>query len=182
MSVAKKQKIVVLGVTGSIAAFKAAELASALFQKGLAVRVIMTKEAEHFITPLSMQILSRHKVYRGMFEAADTWDIDHVSLADQADLILIAPATAHVIAKLAWGLCDDLLSCTATASRAKVLIAPAMNDGMYLNQAVQRNIETLRKMGHRFIGPKKGLLACGREATGCMSDVGDIVSQALALL
>jgi len=178
----KKGKKIILGVTGSIAAFKAADIASQLSQQGCDVNVIMTEEAEHFITPLTMQMLSSNKVYRGMFEVADAWAVEHVSLADSADLILIAPATANVIAKLASGLCDDLLTCTVLASRAPVLLAPAMNDAMYQHKVTQANIERLKKLGYYFIGPVKGRLACGKVGLGRMSGVEDIVSASLRLV
>jgi len=126
-------------------------------------------------------MLSGEKVYKEMFETQDVWDVEHVSLADEAGLILIAPATANIIAKLASGLCDDLLTCTVTAAKAPVLIAPAMNDGMYTNKIVQENIERLKKTGYKFIGPVKGRLASGKIAIGRMSDVDDIVRAALSL-
>ncbi len=175
-------KKIVLGVTGSIAAFKAADLASRLVQKGIGVSVIMTAEAEAFITPLTLATLSCNKVYRGMFDSPEVWDIEHVSLADSANLILIAPATANLIGKLACGICDDLLTSTVTATGAPVLIAPAMNDKMYANKIVQANIERLKKAGYHFVGPVKGRLACGREALGRMSSVDDIVAAAVRLL
>ncbi len=175
-------KKVVLGVTGSIAAFKAADIASQLTQKGCEVSVVMTREAEEFITPLTMQALSRQKVYRQMFEAPEDWDIEHVSLADKAQAVLIAPATAHIIGKLAAGLCDDLLTCTVVATRAPVLLAPAMNDGMYKHPIVQANIQTLKKIGYKFIGPQKGRLACGKTGIGRMSDVADVVRATLDLI
>jgi phosphopantothenoylcysteine synthetase/decarboxylase len=171
----KKGKVVVVGVTGSIAAFKAAALVSALVKIGLEVRVVMTKEAEYFITPLTLQMISGNKVSREMFEASGVWDVEHVSLADAADLVVIAPATANFLAKLAGGVCDDLLACVVLATQAKVLIAPAMNDGMYAHPATKDNIARLKKFGYKFIGPKKGRLACGRDAMGRMSDVEDIV-------
>lgn len=177
----KKDKKIILGVSGSIAAFKSADIASLLSQKGYDVSVIMTKEAEYFITPLTLQMLSANKVYKDMFEAADAWDVEHVSLAQSANLILIAPATANIIAKLASGLCDDLLTCTVLASRAPVLLAPAMNDAMYQHKATQANIERLKKIGYHFIGPVKGRLACGKVALGRMSDVEDIVNDSLRL-
>jgi len=177
-----KNKKIILGVSGSIAAFKAADIASLLSQKGRDVTVIMTEEAEHFITPLTLQMLSANKVYRGMFEATDDWDVEHVSLADSASLILIAPATANIIAKLAHGLCDDLLTCTVLASRAPVLLAPAMNDVMYQQRSTQDNIERLEKFGYNFIGPVKGRLACGNVGLGRMSSVEDIVSASLRLV
>lgn len=177
-----RQKRIVLGVTGSIAAFKAADIASALVAKGAQVSVIMTREAEAFITPLTLSVLSRHKVYRDMLECPEIWDVEHVSLADSADLILIAPATANVIGKLATAICDDLLTCTVVASRAPVVLAPAMNDGMYAHRIVRANIAHLKKIGYHFIGPVKGRLACGRDAMGRMSAVDDIVKTAIHLI
>ena len=167
-NIMKKEKVIIVGVTGSIAAFKAASLVSGLVKEGLDVRVVMTREAEHFITPLTFQMLSGHKVSREMFESPDAWDIAHVSLADSADLVVIAPATANVLAKLAVGICDDLLTCLVLATKARVLIAPAMNDGMYAHQVTQENIKRLKKIGYKFIGPDKGRLACGRDAVGRM--------------
>jgi phosphopantothenoylcysteine decarboxylase/phosphopantothenate--cysteine ligase len=176
------KKKIILGVTGSIAAFKSAELASQFKNRGHSVSVIMTKEAQHFITPLTLQMLSGEKVYCDMFEVPEAWDIEHVSLAQSADLILIAPATACLIAKLASGLCDDLLTCTVTATKAPVLIAPAMNDNMYTHKTTQSNIATLKKVGYKFIGPVKGRLASGKVAIGRMSDVEEIVRAALNFL
>ena len=176
------KKKIVLGVTASIAAFKAADLVSCFVKKGYEVSVIMTKEAEHFITPLTLQMLSGQKVYRDMFDVPEAWDVEHVSLATSADLVLIAPATACVIGKLAAGICDDLLTCTVVATQAPVLIAPAMNDNMYGHAIVQANIGALKKIGYKFIGPVKGRLACGREGLGRMSDVDEIVRGALSYL
>ena len=178
----KEKKKIILGVTGSIAAYKAADLASRFVQKGHQVFVVMTPEAERFIAPLTLQAITRNKVGRDMFEAPEAWDIEHVALADSADLVVIAPATANVIGKLAAGLCDDLLTCAVTATKAPVLIAPAMNEGMYTHKAVQRNVETLKKMGYRFVGPDKGRLACGKTGVGRMSDVEAIVRAAGELL
>lgn len=175
-------KKIVLGVTGSIAAFKAAEIVSRLTQKNCSVSVILTKEAEHFVTPLTLQMLSCNKVYRDMFEVQDVWDIEHVTLADSASLVLIAPATANIIAKLATGICDDLLTCTVAATKAPVLIAPAMNDNMYQHKITQANISTLKKIGYKLIGPVRGRLACGRTALGRMSDVDEIIRAALGYL
>lgn len=175
-------KKIILGVTGSIAAFKSADLLRQLKNRGYSVSVIMTKEAQAFITPLTLQMLSGEKVYCDMFEVPDAWDIEHVSLAQSADLILIAPATANVIAKLASGLCDDLLTCTVTATKAPILIAPAMNDNMYTHKMTQANVSALKKIGYKFIGPVKGRLASGKVAIGRMSDVEDIVRAALNFL
>ncbi len=176
------RKKIILGVTGSIAAFKAADIVSRLTQQGCQVSVVMTKEAEKFITPLTMQMLSCGKVYCDMFEVQDVWDVEHVSLADSASLILIAPATANIIAKLASGLCDDLLTCTVAATKAPVLIAPAMNDAMYTHKITQANIERLQKVGYKFVGPVKGRLACGKVAVGHIADVDEIVRAVLRFL
>lgn len=175
------RKRIILGVTGSIAAFKSADIVSALVQKGADVRVVMTGEAENFISPLTFAVLSGNKVYRQMFDAPEAWDVEHVSLADSADLVMIAPATANIIGKLACGICDDLLTCIVTATRAPVLIAPAMNDGMYTNKTVESNIRRLKAAGYHFIGPAKGRLACGRSAIGRLSGVDEIVACALKL-
>jgi len=178
----KEKKTIVLGISGSIAAFKSAELASRLVQKGFEVKVIMTEAAEQFITPLTLQVLSCNKVYRGMFEDLDAWEVEHVCLADSASVVLIAPATANCIGKIASGICDDLLTCVVAATKAPVLIAPAMNDGMYENKIIQENIGRLKKNGYRFVGPVKGRLACGRVSVGRMSDVDDIIESVLRLV
>lgn len=168
----KQAKRIVLGVTGSIAAYKAAEIASALVRSGACVHVVMTREAEEFVTPLTMQTLSRNKVYRGMFDMPERWDVEHVSLADEADLVLVAPATANVIGRLASGICDDFLSCIVMATKAPVLLAPAMNDGMYRHPITQENIAKLKKIGYAFIGPR----------VGRMCEPQEIVAEALRLL
>ncbi|HAJ57661.1 MAG TPA: hypothetical protein DCL35_07865 [Candidatus Omnitrophica bacterium] len=175
------RKKIILGATGSIAAFKAADIVSSLVQKGAEVHVIMTREAENFITPLTLAMLSCNKVYSRMFDMPDAWDVEHISLADSADLVLIAPATANVIGKLAGGICDDLLTCVVTATRAPVLIAPAMNDGMYTHKIVEANIARLKEIGYHFIGPVKGRLVCGRNAMGRMSGIDEIAANALKL-
>ncbi len=175
------KKTIVLGVTGSIASYKAAELVSGLIKKGYDVSVVMTEEAVKFITPLTFQTLSGNKVYSGMFEIPEEWDAKHVSLAKRAGVIVIAPATANIIGKLAGGICDDLLTCTVTASKAPVLIAPAMNDAMYNNEIVQENIAKLKRIGYQFVGPKTGRLACGDIAIGCLADIEDIVKEVVKL-
>lgn len=174
----KNKKTIILGVTGSIASYKAADIISHLVKKGYEVFVIMTKKAKEFIPSLTLQTLSGNKVYSDMFEIPEEWDTKHISLAKKADLILIAPATANIIGKLSGAICDDLLSCTVVASTAPILIAPAMNDVMYKNTIVQENISRLKGIGYKFIGPKVGRLACGYEAIGCMADVEDIVKEA----
>jgi len=173
---------VILGVTGSIAAYRACDIVNSLRKAGFNVTVIMTKEAKEFISPLTFQTLSRNKVYSEMFELPAEWNPIHTSLADMADLILIAPACANVIGKIANGICDDLLTCVVLASKAKILIAPAMNEKMYLYPAVQNNIKRLKDQGARFVGPIKGPLACGHEAIGHIADTASIISEAKKLL
>ncbi len=176
------QKEIILGITGSIAAYKAAEVISLLKKNKYSVTAIMTGEAEKFITPLTIQTVSGNKVYQNMFALPEKWDLVHTSLADKADLILIAPATANIIGKLASGICDDLLTCTVFASRAKVLIAPAMNSKMYEHKIVQENIQKLKRLGYKFINPIRGKLACGAEGIGCLAKVEDIVLEVKRLL
>lgn len=177
-----KQKEIILGITGSIAAYKAAEIISLLKKSKISVTAIMTDCAGKFITPLTIQTVSGNKVYQEMFSLPEKWDLVHTSLADRADLILIAPATANAIGKLASGICDDLLTCTVFASKAKVLVAPAMNNKMYEHKIVQDNIKKLKALGYKFIGPVKGRLACGEEAIGCLAKAEDIVLEVKKLL
>lgn len=177
-----RKKFIVLGVTGGIAAYKACDIAGYLVKEGCEVQALLTREGREFITPLSLQTMSRNKVVTDMFESPEAWDPAHISIADRADLVMIAPATANVIAKLAAGICDDMLTCVACATKAPVLVAPAMNDNMYANPIVKSNIERLKKAGYRFVGPVRGRLACGREGIGHMADVCDIVKQAKRLI
>jgi len=173
---ATKNKQVVLGVTGSIAAYKAADIIRRLKHEGMHVSVIMTRAAEKFITPLTLASLSGEKVYRKMFDRGeDSWNIGHIQFAREADALLIAPATANIIGKLACGLADDLLTCTAMATSAPILIAPAMNEAMYNNKIVQENCRKLINFGFRFIDPIKGQLACGTFGEGHLAEVEDIV-------
>lgn len=171
-----KPKKILLGVTGGIAAYKTPDLVRRLKSAGADVTVVMTPEAGHFVTALTLQTVSGNKVYQDMFETQDTWDVEHVALAESADLVLIAPATANTIAKLAAGLCDDLLTCVVAATEAPVVLAPAMNDRMYLNKINQENIARLKKIGYKFIGPDKGPLACGKISIGRMCDI-DLMSR-----
>ena len=164
-------KRVILGVTGSIAAYKAPDIVRHLMRQDYLVSVIMTETAVRFISPLTLASVSRQNVHRDMFdEKQKDWRTDHVSLAQEAAAVVIAPATADVIGRIACGLADDLLTCTVMATRAPVFIAPAMNEGMYRNPIVQENIRKLKKLGIRFIGPEKGPLACGSEGEGRMTD------------
>jgi phosphopantothenoylcysteine decarboxylase/phosphopantothenate--cysteine ligase len=172
-----KNKNIILGVTGSIAAYKAGDLIRALRKSNFSVTVVMTKQAKEFITPLTLQQLSRNRVYQDMFEKDIDMDIEHISLAQKAGLILIAPATANIIGKIASGICDDLLSCVVMATKAPVLIAPAMNEGMYTNRIVQSNINKLKSLGYKFVPARKGELACGEVGWGCLAETEDIVRE-----
>ena len=177
-----RAKEVILGVTAGIAAYKAAEIIRLLKDSGLKVTVVMTPDAQRFITPLTLAVLSGGQVYSGMFDQPKDWNIEHISLAEAADLILVAPATADSIAKLSAGLCDDLLSCIILASKAPVLIAPAMNDNMYAHPITRENIARLEKIGYKFIGPAKGKLASGKVGLGRLADVEEIVKEAKKIL
>lgn len=171
------KKNIVLGVSASIAIYKACDIVRLLKKQGFSVSVVMTDEAKELINPLVFQSLSANKVYSGLFSQLDNWEIEHIALADKADLVLIAPATANIIAKISYGICDDLLTCLVCATKAKVLICPAMNENMYKNKITQENINKLKSLGYKFIGPRQGELACGKVGTGCMSDVEEIVKE-----
>jgi phosphopantothenoylcysteine decarboxylase/phosphopantothenate--cysteine ligase len=175
-------KTIVLGVTGSIAAYKAADLTSLLVKKGHDVHVVMTESAQRFITPLTLQTLSKHPVATDVFDEQEGWCPGHIELADRADLLLIAPASAAALARLACGLADDAITCIALATRAPVVIAPAMNGKMWSHPATVQNTETLRTRGVHFIGPDEGLLACGYEGAGRLWPVDDIAAQADEIL
>src|SRR5436309_808607 len=177
-------KNIVLGVTGSIAAYKAADLTSRLAKAGVSVNVVMTADAQKFITSLPFKTLSRNAVVTDLYDEEEGWKPTHVRLADEADLLLIAPATANILAKMAHGLADDALSCIALALRpeAKVLIAPAMNGKMWLHPATQQNATTLKSRGVEFIGPEEGLLSCGYEGLGRLWPVEKVAERALALV
>ena len=170
-----KKKNIVLGVTASIAIYKACEIIRRLREQGFSVTVVMTAEAEELIKPIVFQGLSGNPVYRGLFDAPQEWEIEHVSLAEKADLVLIAPATANIIGKIAHGICDDLLTCVVCATSAPVLICPAMNEKMYLNKITQENIKKLKSFGYKFVEPRKGLLACGKVGIGCLAEVETII-------
>jgi len=175
-------KTIVVGVTGGIAAYKAAELVRLLVKDGAFVRVIMTKNAQEFITPLTLQTLSGNPVATETFNLTQESEIGHIRLADTADLILIAPASADVIGKLAHGIADDLLTTVLLATMAPVLVAPAMNVHMYAHPAVQENIRILGQRGYRFVEPGEGFLACGYEGKGRLADPEDIVEEVRAAL
>lgn len=163
-------KNVVLGVTGGIAAYKACELTSRLRKAGAQVYVVMTKNACQFVAPLTFETLSNHPVVTDTFARPSTWEVEHIALAKRADVFVIAPATANILAKMAHGIADDMLSTTVLATRAPVLVAPAMNTGMWENVATRENVKTLSARGVRFIGPEGGFLACGDTGAGRMSE------------
>jgi phosphopantothenoylcysteine synthetase/decarboxylase len=180
----KTKKNIVLGVTGSIAAHKAADLASLLTKQGCSVHVVMTADAQRFVTALPFKTLSRNPVVTDLYDEEEGWKPAHIELADEADLLLIAPATANVIAKMAHGIADDALTCIALAlnPKAKVLIAPAMNGKMWMHEATQQNAATLKKRGAQFIGPDDGMLSCGYEGIGRLWPVDEIAKCASKLL
>ena len=166
------KKTVVIGITGSIAAYKAADLVSQLKKhEGFTVRVIMTKAATEFISPLTLETLSGQPVAVDMFNRETPWEIEHISLAKAADVMVIAPATANIIGKLAGGIADDMLSTTVMATKAPVLIAPAMNSNMYTNPVVQSNIDKLKDRGYNFVEPATGMLVCGIAGVGKLAPV-----------
>jgi phosphopantothenoylcysteine decarboxylase len=170
---------IVLGITASIAAYKAADLASKLTKQNCSVHVVMTNGAAQFIAPLTFQTLSRHPVTTNVFDEKASWHPGHIELADNADLLLVAPATADIIAKLAHGFADDALTAIALATKAPLLLAPAMNGKMWLHPATIANVELLRQRGASFIGPEEGMLACGYEGIGRLWPVDEIVAKAL---
>ncbi|MGD0336095.1 MAG: flavoprotein [Candidatus Omnitrophota bacterium] len=172
-----RKKQVILGVTASIAIYKACDIVRRLQDAGFSVVVAMTAEAEELIKPIVFQSLSGQKVYRGLFEEPENWEIEHVSLADKADVVLVAPATANIIGKVACGISDDLLTCVISATKAPVLFAPAMNENMYKNKITQENIRKLKSFGYKFIEPRIGKLACGKEGIGCLADTETIVKE-----
>ena len=172
-------KCVVIGVTGGIAVYKALDVISALRKKDIEVHVIMTESASKFVNPLTFQSISQNMVVTDMFAEPKAWEIQHISLAQKADLMLIAPATANVIGKISNGIADDMLSTTVMATKAKVLIAPAMNTNMYQNPIVQNNISKLKDFGYKFIEPASGRLACGDIGIGKLADVNTIVERVI---
>lgn len=177
-------KQIVLGVTGSIAAYKAVDLASRLTKNGCAVDAVLTVDARRFIAPLAFKTLTRRPVVDDLYAEEEGWKPSHVRLADEADLLLIAPATANSLAKLAHGLADDALTCIALAlnPKAKVLMAPAMNGKMWLHPATRENVKILERRGAEFIGPEEGMLSCGYEGVGRLWNVEGIAAKTLDTL
>ncbi|MCX5853530.1 MAG: bifunctional phosphopantothenoylcysteine decarboxylase/phosphopantothenate--cysteine ligase CoaBC [Deltaproteobacteria bacterium] len=177
-----QDKKIVLGVTGSIAAYKAAELTREFVKRGAAVRVIMTGNAAEFIAPLTFQTLSSNAVHSEMYPVINDYNLAHISLAEYADIMVIAPATANIIGKIAAGIADDLLTTTVMTTRAPVLICPAMNTNMYENAIVQENIMQLTSRGYLFMEPGYGKLACRSEGQGRLPEVSDIVEEVESIL
>jgi phosphopantothenoylcysteine decarboxylase / phosphopantothenate---cysteine ligase len=177
-----RDKTIVLGVTGGIAAYKTAEIASQLTQAGASVNVIMTEEAIEFISPVTFRALTGRPVVTEMFDLASEFSIEHVSLAQAADVVVIAPATANIIAKLAAGIADDMLCCTVLATKAPVLIAPAMETNMYTNPVTQDNLAKLEARDFVITGPATGWLASGKEGLGRLADIKDIIGSICQVL
>ena len=171
-------KRILLGVSGSISAYKACDLVSSLTKQGHQVKVILTDGGAQFITPLSLQVLSKHPVYTDMWHEGDPASIMHIDLPKWADVFMIAPATANIMGKIAHGISDDLLSAAALVAQAQChkLLAPAMNTQMYHNPMVQRNLQTLRELNYQIIEPREALLACGDYGQGALATVPDIVT------
>ncbi|MDD4957374.1 MAG: flavoprotein [Candidatus Omnitrophica bacterium] len=176
------KKVVLLGVTGSIAAYKSCEMIRLFRHKGYEVRCVMSRDADKFITRLTLETLSGKEAFSDMFRMPDKRKPEHISLAEEADIILIAPATADIIAKTAAGLCDDLLSCVICAYKGPVVFAPAMNDNMFDNPIIQDKIEYLRNKGYYFVSPVKGPLACGKTGIGHLAPVETIVLETEKIL
>jgi phosphopantothenoylcysteine decarboxylase/phosphopantothenate--cysteine ligase len=173
-----KNKKIVIGVTGSIAAYKAAELTSQLKQKGYDIYVIMTKNAMEFIGPVTFRSLSGNMVFTEMFPKENSFSpVLHINLSDWMDVLVIVPATANIIGKLAHGVADDLLSTTALSVLKPIIIAPAMNEKMYMNKAVQENLKILRERGYKIIEPEEGFLACGYTGKGRLAKIETIIKK-----
>lgn len=172
-----KGKNVILGVCGGIAAYKVCDIIRALVKLGAGVECILTAGGARFITALTLQTLSKNRVYQNMFDDPASWDIGHISLAKKADLIAVVPATADIISRLANGNADGLLSSTVLATKAKVLICPAMNSNMFLHKATQANIAALKSYGYKFVMPESGELACGDTGQGRLACAETIISE-----
>lgn len=179
---ALKGRELVVGVCGGIAAYKVADLVSRLVQSGAGVTVAMTPEAQRFIAPLTFQALSGRPVRTGIFDLTDSSDPQHISLTERADLMLVAPATNHTIAKIAAGLTDDLVSLLVCAAACPVVFAPAMNHRMWENQIARQNVAKLSDLGYRFIGPEPGWLACRNVGVGRMTEPDSIVAELIKIL
>lgn len=161
-----KRKTIVLGVTGGIAAYKAAELTRRLIEADYEVHVMMTKAAREFVTPLTFQVLSGHPVHTDLFNLTEEREMSHISLARKADLVVVAPATANTLAKVAHGICDDIVTTVICATQAPTLFAPSMNRSMWKNPITQENIAKLRRHKYLVLEPDEGFLACGEKGKG----------------
>lgn len=178
-----KKNVIIVGVTASVACYKALDIIRGLRNIGLSCEVVLTKEAEEFIRPVLFQAISGNKVITSdLFKLPEEWDSAHISLAQKADLVLIAPATANILGKVTNGICDDMLTCAICATKSPVLFAPAMNENMYKNKIVQENIQKLKKAGYHFTGPIKGKLACGTEGIGHIQDTEVIIKEVKILI
>ncbi len=175
----KKARNILLGISGGIAAYKCPDLVRLIVKGGADVKVIMTENASHFVAPLSLQTVSQNAIYDEVFSAKGEWNPAHISHSDWGDILLIAPATANIIGKMANGIADDALSSTFLAFDKPVYVAPAMNDKMYANPIVQDNIAKLKRYGVRFIDPCSGHLACGTEGVGKLEDIAIIAKTVL---
>lgn len=178
------KKTVLLGVTASIAAYKACELIRLFAKKNMDVKCVLSRDADKFVTPLTLQTLSGNKVHAEMFDLPERMNVEHVSLADQADCVLIAPATADIISRVAAGLCDDLLTTVVCAAAVEkpVIFAPAMNRSMYANPVLRDKMDYLSKKGYKFVDAVEGDLACGDRGLGHLAELKDIVSLTISSL
>ncbi|MFH1824557.1 MAG: bifunctional phosphopantothenoylcysteine decarboxylase/phosphopantothenate--cysteine ligase CoaBC [Candidatus Firestonebacteria bacterium] len=178
------KKNILIGVCGGIAVYKICDLINKLKYKGANVEVIMTGNATKFVTPLTFQTLSGNRVYVDMFEliSKETLEIDHISLAEKCDLLVIAPATANIIGKIASGIADDLLTTVVLSTKAPILIAPAMNTNMWANKIVMNNVKKLKSLGFKFIGPSYGMLACGKKGLGRLEEIDKIMAEIKKIL
>jgi phosphopantothenoylcysteine decarboxylase/phosphopantothenate--cysteine ligase len=177
-----KGREIIVAVCGGIAAYKAADVVSKLVQLGAGVSVVMTADAQRFVAPLTFQALSARPVRTEIFQLADSSDPQHISLTERADLMLIAPATANVIAKVAAGLADDLVSLMVCAAACPVVFAPAMNHRMWENPIARENVAKLRGLGYRFLGPEPGWLACRNVGLGRMTEPAELVAEIVKML
>ena len=177
-----KGREVVVGICGGIACYKVADVVSKLVQAGAGVTVAMTQDAQKFVAPLTFQALTGRPVHTDIWSTQDSGDVQHIKLTEHADLMLVAPATATTIARVAAGLCDDLVSLLIAAAACPVIFAPAMNDRMWANPIAQRNVQTLKDVGYQFIGPAEGWLACRNVGAGRLSEPAEIVQAMMAVL
>jgi phosphopantothenoylcysteine decarboxylase/phosphopantothenate--cysteine ligase len=177
----KKSKTIIIGITGGIAAYKVPELARGFKKKGYNVKVIMTKNALHFVTPLTMQTVSENPVITDLFALYAAADVKHISLADEASVIAVVPATANIIGKVAGGIADDMLSTVIMAAKVPVLFCPSMNENMYKNKIVQDNIKKLKSFGYQFLEPDTGDLACGCKGKGRLPKIEKIIKKTVSL-